>query len=470
MALSSATYTDFYELPPTASEDSVRKAADMGAPRSLPEPLLVENALWFCRLRWMVVAAMAVLGTLSYFPGIAGRINLCPRIVWPFVVGGILAVCNAAFLAHAKLFLWPSLLHRGKANLWSQIVLDLLVLTAVVHCVGSLSTPIPFAYLFHIVLACIFFSRAESLGVTALACGLYAGCVWVEAVGMLRPGHIHDSAALREGIEAVPGMVLLRVASVLFIWLGVWYLASRLSAMVRVRDRDLAKSNRRLILAQEERAKHMLRTTHELKAPFAAIHANAQLLSDGYCGALSDKALNVVLRIAARCRRLSAEIKEMLIAQAGVMAEESDVASEQDIRPALVAGVEDHLKMLLFNVLNNAATYSHEGGRVWVRCVTEEDGPEVIIEDQGIGISPEKLPRIFEEYYHTNAAVRHNPGSTGLGLAIVRHVADTHGIRMRVDSAVGVGTRFTLKFPAPQGTTVQERERSAYDGIRVSGG
>ncbi len=73
------------------------------------------------------------------------------------------------------------------------------------------------------------------------------------------------------------------------------------------------------------------------------------------------------------------------------------------------------------------------------------------VEDDGIGIVPEKLPRIFDDYYRTDEAVRHNRDSTGLGLAIARHVAAMHGIRVRVESAPGAGTRFTLRFPAPAG-------------------
>jgi len=83
-----------------------------------------------------------------------------------------------------------------------------------------------------------------------------------------------------------------------------------------------------------------------------------------------------------------------------------------------------------------------------VQCWREpSDGPIVTVEDEGIGIPAEKLPRIFDDYYRTEEAVRHNRDSTGLGLAIVRHVATSHGIRVQVESAPGCGTRFTLRFP-----------------------
>ena len=165
------------------------------------------------------------------------------------------------------------------------------------------------------------------------------------------------------------------------IWLTVWYLACHLSAMVHERDRELAQANRRLEAALDERAKHMLRTTHELKAPFAAIHASAQVLLDGQCGPLPEEARAFIGRIATRCRRLANEIQEMVqlanlrsesqgaipktpleiaellawcMAQVLLLAEERRVRFEADVAGAWAWGVEDHLKMLFSNILCNA--------------------------------------------------------------------------------------------------------------------
>jgi signal transduction histidine kinase len=82
----------------------------------------------------------------------------------------------------------------------------------------------------------------------------------------------------------------------------------------------------------------------------------------------------------------------------------------------------------------------------------------VTIEDQGIGIPADKLPYIFDEYYHTDQAVRHNKQSSGLGLTIVRHVAQAHGIGIRVESGLDVGTTFRVHLG--------RAERSAIPGSR----
>jgi signal transduction histidine kinase len=144
-----------------------------------------------------------------------------------------------------------------------------------------------------------------------------------------------------------------------------------------------------------------------------------------------------------------AEIVDWAIARVGARAQERRVTVEEDLTPAPVVAIEDHLKMMLTNIISNAVSYSAEGGIVCVRCDSAPpDGPVVTIADEGIGIPAEKLPHIFEDYYRTEEAVRHNQDSTGLGLAIVRHVAASHGIRVQVESAPGCGTRFTLRFPS----------------------
>lgn len=475
-----ATDTDqaaSYELPlPEAGQHSPGPGAG-GKGASLPAPLLLDNVLWFCRLRWTVIGMLVIFALAGFFPGVFERVGLRSYVTEPLVIAAVLVLTNLCFLAHARRLRSLGPVAGARANLWVQIVSDLLVLTAVVHYLGSLETYAAFAYLFHIVLACIFLSRTQSLLVVAIAGTFYVACVALEETGNLPPAGVYGGAAsLREYMKGMAGHSLLSVGSAFFVWLVVWHLASHLSAMVRERDRELAETNRRLLAAQQERTRHMLRTTHELKAPFAAIHANAQLLLRGHCGVLSDEALDVVRRIARRCSRLATEIQEMLqlanlrssseqptqpteldlaevvgwaISQVSQTAEARGVAIGAELEPAPIVGVQDHLRMLLANLLSNAVAYSQEGGRVAVRCCAAAPGDDVLVsvEDHGIGIAPEKLPRIFEEYYRTDEAARHNKESTGLGLAIVQHVALEHGIRVRVESTLKEGTRFTLGFP-----------------------
>jgi signal transduction histidine kinase len=481
-----------YELP-LGDAGSVSVSAVPGR-SPLPESLLLKNVRWFCRLRWVVIAILASFGALGLVPDLLGTVGLRPSVGWPMVAAGILTLGNIMFCGLPRLLRRTSTPRHARLNLWGQIVFDLLILTGVVHFVGSLQTSIAFAYLFHIVLACIFLSRGESLAVTLTACVLYTGCVAAEAAGLLAPHTVFAAAPGRDYVGPAPWGALWDMALAIAIWLSVWHLTSHLAAMVRARDEQLAEANRRLEAAIEERSRHMLRTTHELKAPFAAIHASAQVLLDGQCGTLPEEALDFLRRISTRCRRLANEIQEMVqlanlrsesqgampkvglnvadllrwsLAQVLPLAEERRVTFQADIQPARTVGVADHLKMLFSNILGNAVVYSYEGGRVRVRCAPRRDGAaEVAVEDDGIGIPAGKLPHIFEEYYRTDEAVRHNKQSSGLGLAIVRHVAQAHRIRIRVESRPGAGTSFRMTLPPADGapdTDVQDKEKS--DGL-----
>jgi signal transduction histidine kinase len=352
--------------------------------------------------------------------------------------------------------------------------------TLTVHQAGSVETTIAFLYLFHIVLSCIFLPRIESFAVTLIACALYAVCLGLETGGFLPPSTLYENDALRVSMNAMPGFPLIHIGSVEVTFLVVWFLTSRLSILLRTREKDLMETNQRLLSAQTERMRFMLQTTHELKAPFAAIQANTQLLLKGYCGALNQDALEIVQRIHERSHRLAGMIQEMLqwanlrsqsegplrrvpvsvasallssIEQVRPIAEEHRVTLREELQQADSLGIEDHLKVLFINLLKNAIQYSRKGGEVRVRCTIPpgSNEPQVVIEDHGIGIAPGKIPRIFDEYYRTNEAIAHNKDSTGLGLAIVRHIAETHRIRLRVESAPGEGTVFTLRFPALPG-------------------
>ncbi len=144
-----------------------------------------------------------------------------------------------------------------------------------------------------------------------------------------------------------------------------------------------------------------------------------------------------------------------------VLAATRGISIQVELEPVQMRGVADYLKMLLDNLLSNAVSYSLDGGAVQVAC--RHCGPTqacIEVRDHGIGIPAEKLPHVFEDYYRTTEAVKHNRASTGLGLAVVRLVARALGAAVRVESAPGWGTRFTVSFPNQhRGAEVESSDR-----------
>lgn len=114
------------------------------------------------------------------------------------------------------------------------------------------------------------------------------------------------------------------------------------------------------------------------------------------------------------------------------------------------------IQQVLLNLIINARQAMDGGGRMFIAVRANEEArmAEISIRDTGSGIPAEKLPKIFDPFFSTKSADQQGQGGTGLGLALCREVVEAHKGRIRVESVVGKGTTFTLKFPlaeAPRG-------------------
>jgi signal transduction histidine kinase len=122
--------------------------------------------------------------------------------------------------------------------------------------------------------------------------------------------------------------------------------------------------------------------------------------------------------------------------------------SFQPIPEAYVNG--NQIQQVLLNLLINARQAMPHGGRIMMKLLYDAscDMIDLVVRDNGCGIPPEKLPKIFEPFYTTKAGPdASGKGGTGLGLAMCRDMIEAHQGRIRVDSTVGKGTAFTLKLP-----------------------
>ena len=115
-----------------------------------------------------------------------------------------------------------------------------------------------------------------------------------------------------------------------------------------------------------------------------------------------------------------------------------------------VAGSEAELRSALVNLANNAVRYTTAHAEpIEVRFELQGSGrAEWSVQDGGPGIAPEHLPRLAERFYRIDRSRSRETGGTGLGLAIAKHVAQRHGGALRIDSMLGVGSRFMLVLPA----------------------
>jgi two-component system sensor histidine kinase SenX3 len=112
-------------------------------------------------------------------------------------------------------------------------------------------------------------------------------------------------------------------------------------------------------------------------------------------------------------------------------------------------GSDSQVATAVTNLVENAIAYSGEDTKVLLTVRTDDsEWIEIDVTDQGIGIAPHDVDRIFERFYRADQARSRSTGGTGLGLAIVKHIATNHGGRVDVSSTLGGGSTFTLRLPA----------------------
>lgn len=231
--------------------------------------------------------------------------------------------------------------------------------------------------------------------------------------------------------------------------------------------------------------------SHELKTPLTAIRGYAETLNDG---ALQrpEVAQLFTQRILEQCERLESVLQDLLVVarlegEGGVIEEPQEVdlvaclhrtlevvatqASAKEIHWVLdtpeglpsILGHVDELEHMLLNLLDNSIKYNRRGGQVAITVAMEGSDLCLDIRDQGIGIPPRDLQRIFERFYRVDKGRSRQQGGTGLGLAIVYQVVELHHGSIDVESQLGSGSCFRVRLPSagpphPAQTDVAEPE------------
>ncbi len=241
---------------------------------------------------------------------------------------------------------------------------------------------------------------------------------------------------------------------------------------------------------EQQRRELVANVSHELKTPISALRAHLENLLDGVERPDPDT-LQVMLAQSERLSRLVEQLLDLSRLESGdvpldlhelhLTAVVEDVLSEievarargrvsvenrvpQDLPPALAD--RERIHQVLFNLLDNAVRFTPPGGRVTVSAQAAGTTVRVRVEDTGVGIPPEHLPRLFERFYRADAARARGDGGTGIGLAICRSVVEAHGGRIWAESEPGRGSVFTFELPAAAGAG---RSAAARTGGRVTG-
>ena len=265
------------------------------------------------------------------------------------------------------------------------------------------------------------------------------------------------------------------------------------TALERARELEAARlreANERLAstLAREQAARRdaetasalkdqfLMTVSHELRTPLTAIAGWARLLVDGMVTETQKTAaLKTIERNAQTQTRLIGDLLDVSGIMTGKLrldvrkVQLADViqASIDAIRPAadakrieLASTVEpdtdyvmadpERLQQVIWNLLSNAVKFTPDGGKVTLYASREHQHVEVVVTDNGIGITSAFVPHVFGRFRQADTGSTRRHGGLGLGLAIVRNLVELHGGVVTAESeGEGKGARFTVRLPAP---------------------
>ncbi|MCK4658313.1 MAG: HAMP domain-containing histidine kinase [Phycisphaerae bacterium] len=441
---------------------------------------------WFIRLRWLAIGA----GGVAYL--VDQMVDLVPHR--PRYLLGILAILVAMNLLW---ILWSRRIHQrvqaaeeGDGDITevvlffanAQMAVDLALLTLIIRLFGGVISPVAIFYVFHVAIAALLLAPINALLQAVWALLLYSIVVFGGCAGW-----IGEHMPLVDHIAELPlvnstGFVSVVYCVVASGLLGIWYLVSQVGSTLDERERDLRKTTEALLASheaiaelQDRRTRFMRTAAHQLKSPLAGIQTLAALITDGV---ISGEAVqSTTAKVVRRCKEAIEQVNELLtlarLKDEGIERHQTadtplvatlnelfghfrDRAKSEGIE--LVLQVADgiapsvrvdprDLKDCLGNLIDNGIKYSGEGKRVEVAVELSHGGAVVCVRDDGVGMDPDTLAVVFDEFRRGNQALALQISGSGLGLSIVREILEHCGGRVTVCSTPGEGTMFRVWLP-----------------------
>jgi signal transduction histidine kinase/ActR/RegA family two-component response regulator len=272
---------------------------------------------------------------------------------------------------------------------------------------------------------------------------------------------------------------------------------NHLLAKLAEREDDLKGAMRELEVARDAaNAANVLKTqflanmSHEIRTPLNGVLAMAEVMALGQLDQVQRDRLDVIRRSGGLLLAVLNDVLDLSKIEAGKLALFEDdfdveVAVEQarenfeimakakglgfDVQVAEDAkgwwrGDADRLRQIVGNLLSNAVKFTPQGAVSALVDISASGGLKIVVRDSGVGISPEKLPTLFEKFTQADNSATRRFGGTGLGLAICRELTQMMGGSIDVESLEGAGSTFTVELPLSRGKPVSAQAAEASQG------
>ncbi|WP_406660257.1 ATP-binding protein [Methanolobus sp. ZRKC3] len=238
---------------------------------------------------------------------------------------------------------------------------------------------------------------------------------------------------------------------------------------------ELTGKNRELASLDIQKDEFLANVTHELKTPLVSIKGYSDLLSEGHLGVLNEgqkKGVDSIVQGSQRLGRLIDSILYLQNVHSGTVEYNTDMIFIKDFIEKLlydmtlimgdrvtkiktniceslplIWGNPTYIEQVFFHIIDNALKFTPNTGNIEVSAFPEEGSVHIIVEDSGIGISPEELPHIFKRFYQIDGSRTRRYGGNGLGLHLCKSIIEAHGGNIRAESEEGKGTKIHITLP-----------------------
>ncbi len=218
--------------------------------------------------------------------------------------------------------------------------------------------------------------------------------------------------------------------------------------------------------------------SHELKTPLTSIRMFAEMLKSGRVKspAKQQEYFELMTAESERLSRLISNVLDFAKVEAGrkkynfvaldaneIMKEAAqiiqphvhqhgfDMTLTPSVEPMPIMGDKDSLEQVLLNILNNAVKYSGETKDIRLRAYANGENAVIDVEDKGVGISEEEIPKIFTKFYRADSRPGYQSAGAGLGLTLAHQIVEAHGGTIKVKSSLGRGSTFSIVLPLARG-------------------
>jgi signal transduction histidine kinase len=435
---------------------------------------LKERLAWLTNLRWIAIISLIFCVPVAdiMFQYKIGFVEITNIAV-------ILTIINILFFFIARYYPFRNE-YQELAFLELQILVDLMIISFVIHYSGGIGNPFYFLYIVQVILSGIIFPGKFLPYFNAIFAALLL-TIWTVLEHLV----MVDRYLLRNEPASLAIIITSLLAFYITNFTGI-YIINNFMIGYRSLKKIIDQKNVQLEKAIKDRSRTFRFAAHELKSPMIAIQSSLDVVKSLFSDDLRPEVKDMVYKAERRTSQVIDMIKEMIVVTQYNLGMEKPIIQKVDFDEWLWSNVSHHkeyankknidliynqppfpvivtidtngFEKVVSNLVSNALRYTPPGGKVIIEIFVSDFSYGFLVKDNGIGIPKEDLEKIFEEFYRSKNAREAEQIGTGLGLNLVKEIVQHYKGEISVKSELGKGSEFKVEFPLDDDTANNENK------------